>query len=213
MRIMSKKFCNLKYQGSLAIFLCALLCAVATANASVVGSHHDLSNSINANGEVCIPCHTPHNADDQIIPLWNHQTTISVFVVYSSSSLDAVIGQPSGVSLACLSCHDGVLARDAFGGKTSGSYGPLNSNRPSVLSEDLTNDHPVSFVYDEALATTDGYLATPQNASTVDGDLPLFSGSLECSTCHDVHNMSGLDNNFMRVTNGGSALCKRCHLK
>ncbi|MBI2836981.1 MAG: hypothetical protein HYX75_01590 [Acidobacteria bacterium] len=93
--------------------------------ASVVGSRHDLSSdwwkgtplmqlTLNNYGEVCVYCHTPHGGDSNIdAPLWNRTTPTGPYTLYSSSTLDSVVGQPSGVSLACLSCHEGTIAVDS----------------------------------------------------------------------------------------------------
>jgi hypothetical protein len=80
-----------------------------------------------ANGattEVCVFCHTPHNATqaDQSgaplrSPLWNRRVPSgTTYTPYTSSTLDAQAitdgfnAQPGGSSKLCLSCHDGTLA-------------------------------------------------------------------------------------------------------
>ncbi|MDD5435038.1 MAG: hypothetical protein PH343_06380, partial [Nitrospira sp.] len=70
--------------------------------------------AFNDYGEVCVYCHTPHNADS-IAPLWNRQSNPnpSDYKVYSSPNFDSKNLGPDGISLACLSCHDGTVAVDA----------------------------------------------------------------------------------------------------
>ena len=76
---------------------------------SVVGSRHDLSTP--STDDTCVFCHAPHNANQDIeAPLWNRAVTDQPFTLYSSSSLNSIVEQPSGVSLACLGCHDGVIS-------------------------------------------------------------------------------------------------------
>jgi predicted CXXCH cytochrome family protein len=82
----------------------------------------------------------------------------------------------------------------------------------ALLGTDLSNDHPISFTYDAALATTDGGLVSPASASSVVAGIPLYSASLECASCHDVHKTAGFDK-FLRVSNAASALCLKCHIK
>ena len=84
-------------------------------------------------------------------------------------------------------------------------------------SGDLTNDHPISFTYDGALVSADGGLNDPTTQAsglpgggTVQDDL-LFSDSLECGSCHDVHDDS--NGNFLIKSNANSALCTTCHNK
>ena len=94
--------------------------------ASIVGTKHDLSAMTNSNGEVCIACHTPHNAQaQQLVPLWNHTATNTTFTLYSSVTAKSVPGQPTGYSKACLSCHDGTVALDSFGGKAPAGAGMI----------------------------------------------------------------------------------------
>jgi predicted CXXCH cytochrome family protein len=183
---------------------------------TIVGTDHDLSGEPAAAGQVCIVCHTPHNADTAVAgaPLWNHQVTGATFTVYDSPTFDGgPPGQPAGASRLCLSCHDGTVALDAFGG-FAGTPGNFISGN-ALLGTDLTGDHPISFVYDTALATTDGGLQDPATANsglggTIDADM-LFSGSLECASCHDVHNNAIAP--FLRLANGSSAMCLTCHNK
>jgi predicted CXXCH cytochrome family protein len=119
------------------------------------------------------------------------------------------MADPAGISKLCLSCHDGTVAIDAYGG----SSGTTNMTGAAKIGTDLRNDHPVSFTYNAALATADGGLVTPNSASKVDaaGIVPLFSSKLECASCHDAHdNTYG---SFLRMNNAGSALCLTCHNK
>ena len=64
--------------------------------------------------------------------------------------------QPDGASKLCLSCHDGTIALGAVGGRTTPiavSGGPtMPTTAPGYLGTDLSGSHPISFVYDNALA-------------------------------------------------------------
>ena len=105
----------------LVFFVCVLLSTGLFAQ--ITGSAHDFSTIAPtwSNDEICLPCHTPHNAKqgaDNLVPLWNHGVTATTFTLYSSPTLtlDATdLGQPDGVSKACLSCHDGTVGLDAYG--------------------------------------------------------------------------------------------------
>jgi predicted CXXCH cytochrome family protein len=198
------------------IFLLIPLFAINLFGQNIVGSAHDFSaDSWNTSGNICIVCHTTHNADDAIsnAPLWNHETTTATFNTYSSATMDAATGQPDASSKLCLSCHDGTVAVDNFGGNTSGtSFLTGNAN----IGTDLNDDHPISFTYDDALASADGGLHNPSTTNsglggTISEDL-LIGDQLQCASCHDVHNGSGLDN-LLRLSNNASALCLTCHNK
>ena len=184
----------------------ASLCS--TAFGSIQNSAHDFSNSNWAAGQICLPCHAPHNNQNQTgALLWNHDVTEAQFTLYSSPSFDGVdsSGQPGGVSKLCLSCHDGTVAIDAFGGATGGTM--ISGDR--MLGTDLSNDHPISFTYDSALASTDGELLDP---GSLPDTIKLFAGKMECASCHDVHDKNG-NETLLNVANAGSALCLTCHLK
>ncbi len=192
-----------------------LSCMVQVSLGQITGSAHDFkAETWNTSGEICIVCHTPHNADATVTdaPLWNHQVTAATFTVYTSSTLDATVGQPDGNSKLCLSCHDGTVAIDNFGGATSGT---VYIDGSDSLGTSLADDHPISFDYNTALATADGDLFDPSTASsglgsTIAADM-LFNNRLQCASCHDVHN-AGIDNLLVK-SNAASALCLTCHDK
>lgn len=184
----------------------------------ISGTSHDFTGSAwNTTGELCIVCHTPHNGDLTVAtaPLWNHKVTaVAAYTVYSSSTLDATVGQPGDESKLCLSCHDGTVALENFGGVTTGTN-PMLVTSPGYVGTDLRNDHPISFTYDAALVTADGGLNAittnvPVLGGTIDAKM-LFSGKMQCASCHDVHdNTNGA---FLKMSNAGSALCITCHNK
>lgn len=88
--------------------------------------------------EVCVFCHTPHGGRTDVAgggaPLWNRALPPSnQFTTYDSPNFDNDLGAetagPKGVSLACLSCHDGTIALDAMiNAPGSGGFIPNNRN-------------------------------------------------------------------------------------
>ncbi len=196
----------------------ALFIPGKSSDAGIKGSAHDFS-ALSENQEICIFCHTPHEADVSVTeaPLWNHTNTTRQFQVYNSPTLDATVSQPSGASKLCLSCHDGSVAVDSFGGKVGVV---LLSGDLAVGDDGLMNDHPISFTYDDALAATDGELFSPSSSPsgmgrTIREDL-LFNSQMECSSCHDVHNgpaSTALSEQLLVITQAQSQLCFTCHDK
>lgn len=166
--------------------------------ATIAGGPHDLSNgsavrntNTSINGQTCVFCHVPHSGSTNQ-PLWNRSNpTGAAYQVYTSStsaSVATAAGLASGISGACLSCHDGTIAMDVvtnvnglpFGtAPTNGNVGfTAGPNKKAVysngtggtanvmsgglpfLGSDLRNDHPVAVVYQTAL-TADAAHYTP----------------------------------------------------
>ena len=159
----------------------------------------------------CDGCHRVHHAEMLAgVPLWSGNEGAKVFAeLYSSDTLDAVVGQPDGASKLCFSCHDGA----------NPAYSWMN---PDHVIDDLTTTHPISFVYDTALATLDGGLKDPGDPSglggTIDEDLlPDPDSKMQCNSCHDVHT-SGIGQHQLRGMDyfpgpGGGNFCRMCHFK
>ncbi len=186
--------------------------------ASIVNSKHNLSTSgagtIKAvtESEVCIFCHAPHNTTPQA-PLWNRDSSGSTYTPYSSTTAKAAIGQPTGASKLCLSCHDGTVALGMVHSRPTaiamqGGVTVMPSG-PARLGTDLADDHPVSFTYDSGLAAANGELKDP---GTLTGPVRLDqNGQVQCTACHDPHNDQYGD--FLVLNNSASALCHSCHNK
>jgi predicted CXXCH cytochrome family protein len=183
---------------------------------SVIISPHNLSagspGQIRATSEqeVCIFCHTPHNAT-AIRPLWNRELPTSSYTVYASRSLDAQPGQPTGSSKLCLSCHDGTIALGAVASRSTviqmAAGVTVLPPGASNLGTDLSDDHPISFVYNSALTQKDRALAHPNSLPKT---LRLDSnGELQCTTCHDAHN--NVYGDFLTMSNLHSEMCTSCH--
>jgi len=182
---------------------------------TILNSPHDLSAVSTANiravaeTEVCLFCHTPHRANE--VPLWNHALSAATYIPYQSTTAKATFGQPSGASKLCLSCHDGTVALGMVASRPlpipmQGGVTTLPPGR-SNLGTDLSDDHPVSFTYDAALAAANGQLRDP---AALDPRIRLEQGNqLQCTACHDPHdNRFG---KFLVMDNNASALCVTCH--
>ena len=191
----------------------------------------------------CNGCHVPHWAvpqsqTDYGVPLWSPtHTQDGLKFTYSMYSSKGFIDsgakatqsdQPDGPSKLCLGCHDGSYPYLAGKIQTFGSY-------PAVFqAEDLTRSHPISFVYDKALATSSGgRLHDPTITNAGLGDTRTISAALldsqekmQCTSCHDVHvsgigeamlryewNNTGLDENGNSVPKTDNIMCRVCHNK
>lgn len=210
--------------GTLVQYVALIVATVAvgaggsTAIGGIQGSEHDFSATGWAQGQICVPCHAPHNASTSFraVPLWNHAVTTATYKVYTSESTIQIPGEPGVLSKACLSCHDGTIALDAYGGATTGSNyltGPAN------LGTDLSDDHPVGVLWAHQ-TTASGAGAPPcSNCHAAHGmgggmknpgPVYFYSRRVECPTCHNVHNRANLPRMLVK-SNARSALCLHCH--
>lgn len=223
-----------------AVSILAAVAVMATAGAAfaaVANTKHNLSTSgSNITGgtdQICIFCHTPHNAV-QNYPLWNRTNPAGGgFSLYSSKNMKNHVGtggfSADSVSLFCMSCHDGGtlggrVARSNAGTISVTGTGNVNGDTISAgnarLGTDLTNDHPVNFNVVQSGGTTGIYATINGNPNKIGQSsataLPLFRTTkgdytMECASCHLVH-----DNTFppfLRKSNSASGLCLECHNK
>ncbi len=143
------------------------------------------------------------------MPLWNHTKSGATYTLYSSTTLNAVPGQPDGSSVLCLACHDGTVALGNIVNGPSISFAGGVTVMPSGtknLSTDLSNDHPISFLYTTVLASTDGQLKPP---SSITSPVHLDNSKVQCTSCHDPH--QDLYSSFLVTTSQSSSLCNSCH--
>ena len=186
--------------------------------ASVINSKHNLSangpGTIRATTEsdTCLFCHTVHHAGQEA-PLWNRTSSGATYTPYASSTMKATVGQPTGSSKVCLSCHDGTIALGLVRSRSTqiefvNNVTTLPAGK-SRLGTDLSDDHPISFTYDSALVAANGELTDP---SALHREVKLDKNhQLQCTTCHDAHNDQF--GKFLVMDNAGSALCTECHGK
>jgi predicted CXXCH cytochrome family protein len=210
-----------------AMWLALPAAAQYTPGSGLTGSPHDITTAgdggtgagVTPDGQICIACHTPHTGTSTEAPLWNHAASTGAHLPYDSGTIDAAdLGAPGGVSLMCLSCHDGTTAIDSFGSTT----GLVDIVGNALLDEDLTDDHPVSFTYGGSMVTDDGQLHDPTSTASglagggnIDADMLFGTGNdqMECASCHEVHNTTGTVAKLLLKANTNSALCFTCHNK
>jgi hypothetical protein len=237
---------------SLSVAAAAFLLSATVTQAGILGSPHDFSQASwnftpSDPNSVCSPCHQAHHADSRVVPLWGHTTSTGPWIMYNTNTVPVSQMKatpsptPTGPSLACLSCHDGTVAVNSYGGGIQGGTAFYLTNSARI-EPDLTHTHPISFTYDANLVGTgpnqDQWLYNPDttqvlqpdtgafvpgNDMTINGFLLGGNHRLECSSCHAVHNQQGTPYNLVNnpdllVINGtkggiGSLLCRSCHNK
>lgn len=151
--------------------------------------------------EICIYCHTPHQSDTSLsaqgVPIWNRNmaSQATTYNMYDSPTYDATTDiTPSGVSKACLSCHDGTVGINQLMNNRGSGLGtnPLNAgdtkitNTPGAgntrksetqstggtegdvpyLGTDLRDDHPISMDYLSARSPNGSYNTYADSGNT-----------------------------------------------
>src|SRR5512138_3085291 len=160
---------------AMAVTFAALAALSAPASAQITGTKHNLGtsgpagqNRFSGTAEICVFCHTPHGADTSAaVPLWNRTLpapgTFQTYDSLGTSSLDGKVAPVGSVSVACLSCHDGVQSMSAvinapgsgLGGDAAwlaGTWSGPNQTAGvmtgvAALGKDLRNDHPIGIQY------------------------------------------------------------------
>jgi predicted CXXCH cytochrome family protein len=195
-----------------ALIFCAVFGITVGLWGGIVGSPHDFAGKGWSLGEICLPCHTPHNANPAVVaaPLWNHEITSATFTIYSSPTMIGTVLQPGPVSKLCLSCHDGTIALDSYGNNTGTVYAD-----PAIdLTTDLSDDHPIGVYWSHQndmvnINCTQCHNPLPSDTNPV---TPFFNRYVECATCHDPHNTANI-NKLLRLPRTNSELCLYCHGK
>ena len=178
-----------------------------TAFGGIEDTAHDLSD-LTTNGRICLPCHVPHNAmtetDGSSMILWNHTLSSQTFIMYSPFATDRgdrdQDGEPGTPSKLCLSCHDGSIAVDSYGGAAGDPATKITGS--ANLEPDLRDDHPIGIAYP---VPGDGY----KDISAA--EVKVVNNRVECTSCHDPHDDDL--GRFLRVTITNSTLCTTCHDK
>jgi len=149
----------------------------------IAGSN--IGSGASATTEVCVFCHTPHGADASFAgaPLWNRALPSgTVYTTYNAPNIDVAPGQPQGVSLACLSCHDGGAALDAFvNGPGSGRFYTLGNTATTNTIGPGTG----SFV-DASNSMSETDRGTEANYAALSGGAPFPNLTTNLSDDHPI---------------------------
>lgn len=164
----------------------------------IIGSPHDFTRGGGAALDLCTPCHTPHLSIARPAAFDDRPPQIQALRPYVAYDV-----QLDGSSLLCLSCHDGIVAKDVYASAHAATFSSqLGSSWVGVGS--LTS-HPIGVEYP---------LVDPRYRSiaavAADGRILLPDGRVQCISCHDPHNTRRIRGLLVR-SNEGSRLCLSCH--
>jgi len=215
---------------ALIAFIVALAAMTAMAQTDVLGAH-------NVYGRGCVACHAPHSGafgngvttkdtgtgtlalwGQDLSPLYGQTVPFGDAGGYSVTLPSSIAGfsgahDPNFVIIACLSCHDGAVAKvGMMKGVTVETLPVAGGNAPTLLGNDgsapgqYNNDHPVGpkaafacggqYNWDCSIDSS-GKVSMNGPASSVFattnyGFTPSLSvvnnvPTVTCTTCHDQH--------------------------
>jgi hypothetical protein len=215
----------------------ALLWVTATVATTTAWAQSDVLGVHNCYGRGCVACHTPHSGaagnggggssslalwGQNLTPLYGQTMAFGDLNQRAMVSLPASAGNfsnssdPTFVIIACLSCHDGNVAKTGLmKGMTVETLPVVGGHAPTLLGNDgsapgnYNNDHPVgpgttfacggAHNWDCAVSTTGAVSMTGQNSgqfarnygftvalATSNKGVPTVT----CTTCHDEHSQS-----------------------
>lgn len=195
------------------------------------GTHANADAIPGSAGSPCYVCHIPHKTGAKPVAgigtlLWNVKINNfgAAYGTYGSDFATAIGLAPTELngqitnSNLCLSCHDGAVALGTYYQNGFWTGTPTNPIGAGMQIQDLTETHPINFMYAGATFADDKYVKLPADVNSVDGngDIPLYQGKMQCGTCHDVH--AG-KNYFSRPFPAGKndaanrgEMCTYCHL-
>jgi hypothetical protein len=217
----------------LAATLLVAFVSVSAMGAGIVDSKHDFSGDGWARNQICLPCHAAHPVSKSSVNykagrLWNHaltqQTTNIKFDSYGASRWTI---DPTGTntvtptagktdldagSILCMSCHDGTVALDNFGGGDN-SGAKIASAYQKGAGGDLTGNHPVGSkghypTLDGKISGSSSFGDPERLGKAANGTTTLYRVSLQkilgaadpttgvkatnyvvgCTSCHNPHN-------------------------
>ncbi len=210
--------------------------------------------------EVCVFCHTPHGASKNVpgltnAPLWNRTNSphyppnapvAFTYAMYSSATFSGFATRaaaPTGISMMCMSCHDGVTSI-----AINTLLNPPGSANPDDITHDAAMDFPgaIGNVYNDqgflgwganlgdnypgsslpniinlsndhpiSFAWPSGMTGTKLNdPAGIDARLRLFGDSRNRIECATCHQVHDpLYPPFLSMPNTNSGMCLSCHIK
>jgi predicted CXXCH cytochrome family protein len=194
-------------------------------------SAHNFAGNAWSNHEICKPCHIPHRAMTAAGRLWNHTLSSATYTTFDGTAGVAGATAMDRASILCMSCHDGTVALDSFGGATTGSTFAAGA---ALVGTDLTNDHPIGneAVYPTTTSTrfnpqtisspgTTSERHTVPNPSNTAQSVSLYKMTVNsadawtvgCRSCHNPHRGREVADKMLAFSNDASALCLTCHIK
>jgi hypothetical protein len=212
----------------------ALLWAIVALTAATVWAQSDVLGVHNCYGRGCIACHTPHSGaagngekgnssqalwGQNLTPLYGQTLAFGDLNKRAMVSLPASVESfsspedPTFVIIACLSCHDGNIAKNGImKGMSVESLPVVGGHAPTLLGNDgsgpgnYSNDHPVGPTATFACGGTRNWDCAVSGKGEVSMTGPYSSQfarnygftvvlaatsggvpSVTCTTCHDEH--------------------------
>lgn len=144
--------------------------------------------------DFCFNCHDA----DQSLGMHVMVTRLAHIPVSADAPGNGMQSRFDGETVRCLSCHDGVTARDP--------HSSTPWNRTGSFAGDQRGSHPVGVVYASGVKHKSSAFLRP--IGLLPEKIRLPQGKVGCVSCHDLY---GRDRHRLAVPVEGSALCFACH--
>ncbi|MBI2413614.1 MAG: hypothetical protein HYV24_10450 [Deltaproteobacteria bacterium] len=180
------------------------------AASGIAGSRHNLGSMgkvirTTATTEICVFCHTPHHANtaNGLKPMWNRGTSAPTsYTAYGATIGGTTVSNTDigSTSLACLSCHDGVMTFDNIV-NAPGKGGVVNggSDRGWLFAMPFVNEFIPPATYNHKFDTSDPWTCVVCHG--VSRPAERLSLGMDLSNDHPVSVAYNSDRAGLRPTN------------
>jgi predicted CXXCH cytochrome family protein len=229
-----------KSMHAVLMIACFIFSVSGTAAAGIVGSKHDFSFltggppdgtnfallQFQAAGEdiveTCVFCHTPHSAASAAATgvqglLWNRTNSIAAsFDVYTSGTLSVTSGA-TGLTLMCMSCHDGITSI-AVGALINAPNPATNPSQVTAFGTDkigtvwnVPTPNPFGFEWGANIGNLDPALGLSGRVANLTDDHPVsFTWILNNKDIRDPADWTGTGATALKLFNNRME-CSTCH--
>lgn len=211
-----------------------LLIAILMAATSVYAATKDVSKTVHNMGstgigshfkgtidQVCIYCHTPHNATQSNL-LWNNtlpdRSGVNAFALYSSQYLSKNkygVSLPTGSpSLLCLSCHDGKSAINVLHSSKLGTDVADNVGYGAGVPVAINKPYDGGFFFPLSPANLGGTELDPAKGTDLTNDHPIgfsYSAVATDQGVSQLHTVATLPASIRLFGASQRMECSTCH--
>ncbi len=213
---------------ALALIAAAALVAMSgTAMAkSIVDSKHNVSKTspgsvkTSTGTQICIYCHTPHNASAAGGPIWNRNAgfhTNAAYQLYSGTAMTNISNKSGftsdSISLFCMSCHDGSAMGGTMLVNTPTALATEEKTAISAFTTGIVKTSKANLTGGDASQATAGDATKLKTTHPVNFDMKTGGGDLAAVADYKITGLKGADFPLYKSARSEkrSFECSSCH--